>query len=157
MVNEEEKRYDIRVGQIAPFPKEFVLVAEDLHITEIQISFQGGSDEGYIDVECYGLTEYTGGTVPVDCKELAWGKKNRFVPDKDTPNGDSMRSEWTKLEKEIIDWAWEKYGYNGAGDGQSYGENLVINLATKKVSYNDWGYSYYENDPDISQLETKDD
>ena len=151
MEEEQEKRYDIRSGEIAPFPKRFVDIAEDLGIDKIKISFQGGSDEGYIEVDCWSVKYFD------ECKEKAWGEKGRFRPDNNTLNGKAMLSEWNGFEEEIDDWAWERYGYNGAGEGHDYGDRVVYHLDTGKVTYQEWGYEYLESDKFTSDLETKDD
>lgn len=147
----EEKRYDIRSGQIAPFPKRFMDIAEDLGIDKIKIAFQGGSDEGYIDVDCWSVTYFD------ESIETGWNEKGRFRPNTDTLNGKAMLDEWYNFEKEIDDWAWERYGYNGAGDGSDYGDRVVYHLDTGKVTYQEWGYEYVESDKWTSDLETKGD
>ena len=145
-----EKRYDITCGQIAPFPKRFVDIAEDLGIAKIKIAFQGGSDEGYIEVDCWRATYFD------ESIEISYSK-SRFRPDTDTLNGKAMYSEWYGFEKEIEDWAWERYGYNGAGEGHSFGDTVVYHLDTGKVTYKEWSYKYVESDKFTSDLETKGD
>ena len=147
----EEKRYEIKYDQIAPFPKRFVNIAKDLGIDKIKIEFQGGSDEGYIEVDCWSVKYFD------ESKEKEWGEKGRFRPDKDTLNGEAMLSKWLDFEKEIDDWAWERYGYNGAGEGQSYGDTVAYHLDTGKVTYHDWGYEYVESEKTTFGLEESED
>lgn len=147
----EEKRYNIKFGEIAPFPQRFVDIAEDLGIDKIKIAFQGGSDEGYIEADCWSATYFD------ESLEIVWGEKGRYRPDKNTLNGEAMLDKWYEFEKEIEDWAWERYGYNGAGEGQDYGDDVVYHLDTGKVTYQDWGYQYVEGDKQTSDLETKGD
>lgn len=155
MEEDRERTYSIRLGEIAPFPKRFVEIAKDLMIDLIEISFQGGSDEGYINIDCWGLSGHRD-ELPGAFMPIAYGRKDRFCPSDNTLMGKAMLKEWNSFEEEIDDWAWKTYGYNGAGEGIDYGDNLVINLVTNKVHWVDWGYTYYENDPVSVQLEIKD-
>jgi len=50
-------------------------------------------------------------------------------------NGETFYSE---LEREIEDWAWKAYEYNGAGDGTDYGDNITYNLETNEISTEEW-------------------
>jgi hypothetical protein len=40
--------------------------------------------------------------------------------------------------REIEDWAWEVYSYSGAGEGSSYGDDIVYDIKNKKVSHSEW-------------------
>lgn len=42
------------------------------------------------------------------------------------------------LENEIEEWAWEAYEYCGAGDGNSYGDDISYDLTTMKATIADW-------------------
>jgi hypothetical protein len=68
-----------------------------------------------------------------------------------------MLNKWQDFEKEIDDWAWERYGYNGAGEGHSYGDTIIYHLDTGKVTYYDWGYEYVESEKTTSSLEESED
>lgn len=46
--------------------------------------------------------------------------------------------EGLEFEKEIEDWAWQVYDYSGAGDGNDYGDDVVYDLANKKVKTSEW-------------------
>lgn len=39
---------------------------------------------------------------------------------------------------EIEEWAWEVYDYSGAGEGDSYGDDIVYDLKNGKVSTGGW-------------------
>jgi hypothetical protein len=39
---------------------------------------------------------------------------------------------------EIEEWAWEAYDYNGAGEGDAYGDDIVYDLKNGKVSTSVW-------------------
>lgn len=42
------------------------------------------------------------------------------------------------FSREIEDWAWEVYDYNGAGDGNAYGDNVEYNLVNGTASTEEW-------------------
>lgn len=42
------------------------------------------------------------------------------------------------FEKEIEDWAWEAYQYNGGGDGDDYGDDITYNLKDGTASSSNW-------------------
>lgn len=42
------------------------------------------------------------------------------------------------LETEVEEWAWEVYGYSGAGDGTDYGDDIVYNLVKGEVRTQEW-------------------
>lgn len=42
------------------------------------------------------------------------------------------------LSKEIEDWAYEAYQYNGAGDGTDYGDDITYDLKEGTVSHEEW-------------------
>ena len=42
------------------------------------------------------------------------------------------------LTQEIEDWAWGVYGYSGAGDGSSYGDNIEYDLENRLVNHAEW-------------------
>ena len=42
------------------------------------------------------------------------------------------------FEKEIEDWAWEAYQYNGGGDGNDYGDDITYNLKDGTASSSSW-------------------
>jgi hypothetical protein len=47
----------------------------------------------------------------------------------------SSQDEFTlHLEK----WAWDAYDYNGAGDGNDYGDTIEYNLNSMKASHSGW-------------------
>ena len=47
-------------------------------------------------------------------------------------------SEFSALEAEIENWAWDAYCYSGAGDGSEYGDEIIYDLVTKKVATREW-------------------
>lgn len=55
--------------------------------------------------------------------------------------------------KEIEDWAWEVYDYNGAGDGSDYGDDVTYDLKNGKVTTSEWFTSRQEGDRDNDELE----
>lgn len=87
-------------------------------VTSFTLQFQGGSDEGYLNVI-------------IDSKNQLDITNHR------------------DLEKLIEDWAWDTYGYSGAGDGNDYGDNITYNLETLKVDWKEWSMvPQYSNRPE---------
>ena len=101
--------YAIENGEVAPLPKKFYDKCLTLGVEEISIQFEGGSDEGYIDVSCYTLGER--GT-----------------------NAPLVRP----LEEELTEWAYHNYEYSGSGGGWNYGHAVVYNLTKKRVELSGW-------------------
>ena len=86
---------------IEPLPKELFKKAQELGVEEIILRFQGGNDEGYLNVE--------------------------------------VNPKWDRdLSEKIENWAWEVYGYNGAGDGNDYGDDVTYDLVNKRATVQEW-------------------
>jgi len=58
-----------------------------------------------------------------------------------------------KLDSEIDTWAWDAYQYNGAGDGNDYGDDITYNLKDGKVSLSSWCMTREESDEGESDLQ----
>jgi hypothetical protein len=43
-----------------------------------------------------------------------------------------------ELANEVEEWAWEVYGYNGAGDGSDYGDDITYDLANNRATAQEW-------------------
>lgn len=43
-----------------------------------------------------------------------------------------------ELDQKINKWAWSEEGYNGAGDGSEYGDNITYDLEHGTVSHEEW-------------------
>lgn len=93
-----------------PLPKRFFEAAKKLGVQTIEISFEGGSDNGYVNVS---LTDSEG---HLRCYD----------------------SEFSDLCKEIEDWAYNTYEYSGAGDGTDYGDDIVYDLQNGEVRVSEW-------------------
>lgn len=57
------------------------------------------------------------------------------------------------LYDEIDEWAWEVYDYNGAGDGNDYGDDITYDLKSGKVSTSEWFTARQEEDGGEESLE----
>lgn len=54
----------------------------------------------------------------------------------------------------IKDWAWDAYGgYNGAGDGTDYGDDITYNLVDDTMTTREWYYKLQEEFPIKDKLE----
>ena len=105
---------------IEPLPKKIYDKAVSLGITQIELKFSGGSDEGYLNV---------------------------YV------NDEKGFSSNTELEQEIEEWAWQAYGYSGAGDGSDYGDDVVYDLVEKTATASSWSMQRTEGDSEGAALE----
>ncbi len=106
--------------QIEPLSKKIYDKAVSLGVTQIELKFSGGSDEGY-------LTVYV--------------------------NDEKGFESNTELEQEIEGWAWQAYGYSGAGDGNDYGDDIVYDLLNKTATVSSWSMQRTEDVPEIGSLE----
>lgn len=65
-----------------------------------------------------------------------------------------LEPKWDQdLASEIEEWAWEVYDYNGAGEGNDYGDDIVYDLKNGKVTTSEWFTSRQEGDSDNDELE----
>lgn len=81
-----------------PLKKEIFDKARELGITEIQLGFQGGSDEGWVNVNC------------------------------NHPGHPGSGDDVHKFEQEIEEWVWQVYDYSGAGEGTDYGDDITYHI-----------------------------
>lgn len=105
---------------IEPLSKKIYDKAVSLGITQIELKFSGGNDEGYLSV---------------------------YV------NGQEGFSSNTEFEQEIEGWAWQAYGYSGAGDGNDYGDDVVYDLVEKTATASSWSMQRTEGDSEDAALE----
>lgn len=96
-----------------PLNKEIYEKLTQAGVKQLILQFSGGNDEGYLNVDLQPRVDW----------------KN-----------DTLVTERRKLEGECEEWAWSVYGYSGAGDGTEFGDDIVYNLETKKVSSSEWFY-----------------
>jgi hypothetical protein len=106
--------------QIEPLSKKIYDKAVGLGISQIELKFSGGNDEGYL-------------TVYVNTQE---GFESN-----------------TDFEQEIEGWAWQAYGYSGAGDGNDYGDDIVYDLLNKTATASSWSMQRTEGDSEDAALE----
>jgi len=59
----------------------------------------------------------------------------------------------TEFEQEIEGWAWEAYGYSGAGDGNDYGDDIVYDLLNKTATASSWSMQRTEGYSEDAALE----
>jgi hypothetical protein len=106
-----------------PIPKAIYDKAKGLGITEIVLRFSGGNDEGHLYVETNGISY---NSEPINLPSLV---------------------------REIEDWAWKAYEYNGAGDGTDYGDDITYNLESNEVSTQEWYHVVEKSGNKWSNLE----
>lgn len=119
--------------QAIPFPKSLFERAVSLGVKTVTLSFEGGNDEGHLEVSC------------------GWGKSQAGESARD------LRADALQLQSDIEDWAFDAYDYSGAGDGSRYGDDVVYDLVRKTASTSDWYTSVVRHDPVEDELELDDD
>jgi len=102
--------------------KELYEQAIALGVTKILLSFAGGSDEGYLDVQF--------------------------------EQSDDRTDDLDNLAEQVENWVWTVYDYDGTGDGNSYGDNIVYNLIEKTVTTQEWYHVEQYDDKEESSFET---
>lgn len=96
---------------IEPLPKKFYDRAVAAGVASIHLSFSGGSDEGFLDIELRRAE---------DARDAELGQLR------------------TALETDLEEWAWEVYSYSGAGAGNDYGDDIVYDIKSKFAQHSDW-------------------
>ena len=104
---------------IEPLSKKIYDKAVSLGITQIELKFSGGNDEGYLNVYV--------------------NKQDGFESN-------------TEFEQEIEGWAWQAYGYSGAGDGNDYGDDVVYDLLNKTATASSWAMERTEGGSEEAAL-----
>jgi hypothetical protein len=61
------------------------------------------------------------------------------------------------FHRQIEDWAWQVYDYNGAGEGDSYGDDIVYDLKNGKVSTSVWYMARQDENEGNDELEIAND
>lgn len=94
--------------QIRPISKAIYKKAKSLGIKTITLQFDGGSDEGALEV-WFDLQLF--GRIPVE-------------------------KLYAKFEKQVYDWAWGAYQYSGDSNGYcgDYSDEIVYDLQTNLAS-----------------------
>lgn len=62
-------------------------------------------------------------------------------------NGSPHENMSTALAGEIEDWGNNVYPYNGAGDGNDYGDNIVYDLEAMTATHQEWYTQSQYEDP----------
>lgn len=65
-------------------------------------------------------------------------------------------SQLGKLERDIENWAWDVYSYNGAGDGSDYGDDIVYDLVNKRAVTTEWYTARQEGPSEAMDLAVDD-
>ena len=106
-------------------PSALVSRAKKLDIGKITLRFEGGSDEGYLEVFFERRSE-------------SWKESEQNARD--------------RLRDAIYEWANEAYRYGGAGDGSRYGDDYVYDLVENTVTWNEWWQDIVKGDDRVDTL-----
>lgn len=58
-----------------------------------------------------------------------------------------------EVRSAVESWAWEVYSYSGAGDGNAYGDNILYDFETGKVTVQTWCMERVESEPIEKEVE----
>lgn len=116
----EEKWYRVKDGEIPPIPKELFDLCVEECISEVNICFEGGSDEGYVEVTAWKEGE-----------ERSW-----YMAEQE--RNDVEKAAIRVIENKIEDWVGSCIEYNGAGEGSPYGHELTIDITNGKATLDEW-------------------
>lgn len=64
-------------------------------------------------------------------------------------------SESKTLWGEVEEWAYNAYGYSGAGDGTPYGDDITYDLENNKVETQEWYHAVNYGEQYNDTLETR--
>ena len=128
MSNESENVSSL-FGRVAPLPREIYRRCIEEHVTSIRLRFSGGSDEGYREVELNGP----------DGRYFQWNTKDEKI---------------VELVQLIDSWCDEKYRFSGAGDGNSYGENITYDIVNGTVTSQEWWTQQMDGEVRHDSMET---
>lgn len=95
--------------KITKLPDDIMDELKAHKVKTITFNWSGGSDEGYLNLDIEQSKDAT--------TKLNWEHD---------------------LYKKIEKWAWENDGYNGAGDGHDYGDDVCYDLETNTVTHETW-------------------
>ncbi len=103
--------------EIRPISKVIYKKAKLLNVKTITLQFNGGSDEGMLEVW------------------FDWAEPDKVIN--------------AKFEKEIYDWAWGAYQYNGDSNGYcgDYSDEITYDLQTNLAS------SEYQRNIQVSDID----
>jgi len=102
-------------------PKAIYDEAKELTIKKIYLSFSGGHDEGFLDINF------------------------DFPPQTNEP---FKRVE--AFHDKVKTWAYEAFQYSGAGDGSEYGDDFVYDLVEGTFSAKEWWYARKEGEESVT-------
>jgi len=138
------------LDEIYPLSTEIYNRALELGVTKIILQFEGGSDEGYCNVEA----QRPDTEIEKEWRALSWEVRNEREKAQDPGYWQFKKTlqEIWDFESKVEDWAWDHYHYSGAGDGSRYGDNVSYDLVEKKITTQEW-YTpdpAYEEEYDVS-------
>lgn len=129
-MSSESENVSSLFGRVAPLPREIYRRCIEENITSIGLRFSGGSDEGYREVEFNGP----------DGRHFQW---KRYKDEK-----------IVELMQLIDSWCNENYRFSGAGDGNSYGENITYDIVNGTVTSQEWWTQHMDGEARHDSMET---
>lgn len=121
-----------------PMKPELLKQAKELGAEKVILEFQGGSDEGYLNV--YLQMSETGETPRDKFLQLTWQEQQKQREDKTELYQEYEK--WFTAERNLVndieEWAWEVYEYSGAGDGSDYGDTVAYSVDGKSCKAQEW-------------------
>ena len=135
---------------IYPLSTEIYNQALELGVTKIILQFEGGSDEGYCNVEA----QRPDTEIEKEWRALSWVVRNEREKAQDPGYCQFKKAlqEIWDFESKVEDWAWDRYHYPGAGDGSRYGDDISYDLVKKKITTQEWytPEAVYESEQEVT-------
>ena len=127
--------------EIIPLKRNLYDRAKALGLIEITLNFQGGSDEGYLDVQINHDPNHAAVELFAELASPVNWTMRKEAEDNNSPQWQSYRA-WEDACKRLRDvlegWAWSVYDYSGAGDGNDYGDDITYNLDDGIAEWQEW-------------------
>ena len=127
--------------EVIPLKRNLYDRAKALGLTEITLNFQGGSDEGYLDVQINHDHNHAAVELFAELASPVNWTMREEAKDSNSPQWQSYQ-EWKDacrvLLKDLESWAWSVYDYSGAGGGHDYGDDITYNLDYGSAEWQEW-------------------
>ena len=141
-----------------PLPLELYSEAKDLNVKLFWLNWQGGSDEGYLNVEVdyddnpQHLEEIGQPTHQLLLKYYRHNAVEPELSEEQYEYAKKIHSSRSKFEQNVENWAWDNFYYSGAGDGSDYGDDVKYDLQNNTVEVTDWWMTREEGSTDVSEV-----
>ena len=111
----------------ARLSKELYDQAKKLGVSKIIVNWEGGSDNGYCNIDLEGATFFSDNSGATETLRPSQSQMDRF--------------------RDAVDnWASREFNYSGAGEGIPYGDTYTYDLDSGLVTHSSWHMQRVEGD-----------